>query len=75
VWGADRVLAVEGSVLHCREVFDLAPAVRFGVEFFCQTQCFHYLVLESQPPHKIVNLIFKLVIVNNKLTIVGELTF
>ena len=33
------------------------------------TECIYYLVLESQPPHKTVNLIFQLVIVKNKLTI------
>ena len=33
------------------------------------TQCIHSLALESQISHKSVNLIFELVIVNNKLTI------
>jgi hypothetical protein len=33
------------------------------------TQCIHQLLLESQSPHKTVNLIFELVIVNKKLTI------
>ena len=32
------------------------------------TQCIHALVSESQHPHKIVNLISQLVIVNNRLT-------
>ena len=31
-------------------------------------QCIHELVLKSQLPHKTVNLIFHLVIVNNKFT-------
>ena len=35
------------------------------------TQCIHQLVLESQLPHKTVNLMFELVTVNNKLTICG----
>ena len=34
------------------------------------TQSVYQLVLESQLSHKTVNLIFQLVIVNNKLTIV-----
>ena len=33
------------------------------------TECIYQLVLESQLPHKTVNLIFSSVIVNNKLTI------
>ena len=33
------------------------------------TQCFHYWVFESQLPYKTVNVVFELVIVNNKLTI------
>ena len=33
------------------------------------TECIYQLVLESQLPHKTVNLTFQLVIVNNKLTI------
>ena len=35
----------------------------------CLTQCIHLLVLESQLPHKTVNSIFPLAIVNNKVTI------
>jgi hypothetical protein len=37
--------------------------------FVYLTRCVHQLVLESQLTHKTVNLIFQLVIVNNKLTI------
>jgi hypothetical protein len=32
------------------------------------TECIHQLVLESQLPHEFVNLLFILVIVNDKLT-------
>ena len=39
------------------------------------TQCIHSSVLESQPPHKIVNLISWSVIVNKKLTIFGGVDF
>ena len=35
----------------------------------CLTQCIYQIVLESQLPHTIVKLIFELVLVNNKLTI------
>ena len=33
------------------------------------TKCIHQLVLESQLPHKTVNLVFELEILNNELTI------
>jgi hypothetical protein len=36
---------------------------------FYLTQCIYELVLDSQLPHKTVKLIFQLVKVNNKLTI------
>jgi hypothetical protein len=35
------------------------------------TQCINSMVLESQPPDKIVNMLFQLVTVNNKFTIFG----
>ena len=38
---------------------------------YCPAQCLHCLVLERQLPHKTVNLIFELAIVNKKLTILG----
>ena len=42
----------------------------------CLPQCIFSLVLESQLPHQIVNLIFQLVIVHIKLTVLwGESTF
>ena len=38
------------------------------------TQSIYHLVLESQLPHKIVNLIFQLVMVDNELTMFGRQT-
>ena len=42
---------------------------RFGRLLFYLTQCINKMVLESQLPHKIVNLFFGKLIGNNKLTI------
>ena len=39
------------------------------------TRCIDSTVIESQLPHKIVDLLFRLVKVNNKLTICGRVEF
>ena len=61
---------------YCQEHEQFAPHPPVsGVEIHL-TEFIYSLVLESQLPHKIVNLISQLVIVNNKLDYFeGELTF
>ena len=60
----DRLLIPEDSeeVEEREHAVDLRRARISGSEAFHLTKCSNYLVLESQPPHNIVNLLFTIAI-------------